>query len=575
MHFKNMRPLLWMGILILAVSLACGIFSGSSTDEPPPTEKSEAVTVEETQIPAETQEPEPVKESKAVSNLQDVSKAIVQIEAQGTFVDPEVGLVTNGAGKGSGFIIDESGLAVTNNHVVTGAALLKVWLRGESEPRNARVVAVSECSDLAVIKVDGEDFDYLEWHDGPIDVGMDMYVAGFPLGDPEFTLNKGIVSKANAGGETSWASVDSVIEYDATSNPGNSGGPVVTPDGRVIAVHYAGNASTRQAFGISRDVATGIIEQLETGENLDSIGVNGQAVGNEDGSLTGIWVASVQSGSLADQAGIQPGDIITMMENLVLATDGTMSQYCDILRSHTAEDTLSLEVLRWANGEVLEGQLNGRELAVVYAEEGEGGESGGASIGSTVIDVNASQPGDLYLGTDFEDPEGWYTFAVPDSENYEASYYDSVVYLQVDDTDSTVYMLYDYDLPPDIQVDAGVETVSGPNRNNISLICRATVDGWYEFSMNSGGYWFIWKYEDGQYYELARGASNDINLQKAKNELTASCIGTKLTFYVNDSEMGSVSDNRFKGTGQAGVSVSTFDIPGAGVEFDWFAATIP
>jgi hypothetical protein len=192
-----------------------------------------------------------------------------------------------------------------------------------------------------------------------------------------------------------------------------------------------------------------------------------------------------------------------------------------------------------------------------------------------VIDVNASQPGDLYLGTDFEDPEGWYTFAVPDSENYEASYYDSVVYLQVYDTDSTVYMLYDYDLPPDIQVDAGVETVSGPNRNNISLICRATVDGWYEFSMNSGGYWFIWKYEDGQYYELARGASNDINLQKAKNELTASCIGTKLTFYVNDSEMGSVSDNRFKGTGQAGVSVSTFDIPGAGVEFDWFAATIP
>jgi hypothetical protein len=404
---------------------------------------------------------------------------------------------------------------------------------------------------------------------------MDMYVAGFPLGDPEFTLNKGIVSKAKAGGETSWASVDSVIEYDATSNPGNSGGPVVTPDGRVIAVHYAGNASTRQAFGISRDVANEVIQKLITGENIDSIGVNGQAVGNEDGSLTGIWVASVQSGSLADKAGVQPGDIITMMENLVLATDGTMSQYCDILRSHTAEDTLSLQVLRWSSGEVLEGQLNGRELAVTYVEEGEGGESGGAAMGSTVVDTNATEPGDLYLATDFEDPEGWYTFAVPDSDNYEASYYDSVVYLQVDDTDSTAYMLYDLDLPPDMQLDAGVETVSGPNRNNISLICRATVDGWYEFSMNSGGYWFIWKYEDSQYYELARGASNAINLQKRKNELAATCIGTKLTFYVNDTEMGSVSDNRFKGTGQVGVSVSTFDIPGAGVEFDWFAASIP
>jgi len=54
-----------------------------------------------------------------------------------------------------------------------------------------------------------------------------------------------------------------------------------------------------------------------------------------------------------------------MMENLVLATDGTMADYCDILRSHKPGDTLGLTVLRWSTGEVLDGQLNGRELAVV------------------------------------------------------------------------------------------------------------------------------------------------------------------------------------------------------------------
>jgi len=573
MDIKKFSPLLFLTALILVISLACNFMSSTPTDAPDVPAATEEIV--ETEEPVETEEELPEPTVGAVDNLQDVKNAVVQIEAQGTFIDPEVGLVANSAGKGSGFIIDPSGLAVTNNHVVTGAALLKVWVGGEAEPRNAKVVAVSECSDLAVIKIDGEDYDYLEWHSGPIDVGMDIYVAGFPLGDPEFTLNKGIVSKAQAGGERSWSSVDSVIEYDATSNPGNSGGPVVTPDGRLVAVHFSSFSNARQAFGISRDVARDVIQVLEGGENLNSIGINGQAVGSEDGSITGIWVASVESGSRADQTGVQPGDILTTMENLVLATDGSMSQYCDVLRSHSPEETLSLQVLRWNTGEVLEGQINGRELEVVYSDGGDTTETDDTGTGSAYVDLDASEPGDPYLGTEFDDTEGWYTFSVPDDVSFIAEEDTSLVYIQVDDTHSTVYMVHDLELPVDVQIDAAVETVAGPNRNNISLVCRATADGWYEFSMNSGGYWYIWKYDDGEYTELTRGASNAINLQKDSNELTATCIGKELTFYVNSTEMGSVFDNRFKGGGQVGVSVSTFDIPGAGVEFDWLVASVP
>jgi serine protease Do len=202
-------------------------------------------------------------------------------------------------------VIDPSGLAVTNNHVVTGAALLKVWVGGESDPRNARVLGVSECADLAVIDIDGDGYPYLRWYDGDIQVGMDMYVAGYPLGDPEFTLTRGIVSKDEAGGETSWASVESTLEYDATTNPGNSGGPVITPDAAVIGVHFAGNSQTRQAFGIAAQYARGVIDELQFGRDVDSIGVNGQAVVSDDGSLTGIWVSSVKSGSPADRAGLR------------------------------------------------------------------------------------------------------------------------------------------------------------------------------------------------------------------------------------------------------------------------------
>ena len=72
--------------------------------------------------PAAAATPEPVAASLAVNSLQEVKSATVQIVAQGTFVDPEVGMQYNVAGSGSGFIIDENGLAVTNNHVVTGKA---------------------------------------------------------------------------------------------------------------------------------------------------------------------------------------------------------------------------------------------------------------------------------------------------------------------------------------------------------------------------------------------------------------------------------------------------------------------
>jgi serine protease Do len=302
----------------------------------------------------------------AVANLADVRGAVIQIEAVGSFVDPAEGLQLNAAGRGSGFIIDPSGIAVTNNHVVTGGGLYKVYLDGEDEPRNAKVLGVSECADLAVIDIQGDGFPYLDWYEGRIRVGLDVYAVGFPLGDPEYTMTRGIVAKERAAGDSSWASVDQVLQHDADINPGNSGGPLVDADGRVVGVNYAGDTETNQYFAISRDEALTVIDQLRTGINVDSIGINGEAINNGEG-LSGLWVASVKSGSPADRTGIKGGDIILSMEGLVLAEDGTMATYCDILRSHSAEDVLAVEVLRFDTEEVLEGQINGRELTTSFS----------------------------------------------------------------------------------------------------------------------------------------------------------------------------------------------------------------
>ncbi|MBE0409392.1 MAG: serine protease [Anaerolineales bacterium] len=345
MNANSFKPFIWLGVLILVVSMACSLFSGGTPEE-------------DNGLQAD---------SRAVSKLEDVRNAVIQIEAQGTFVNPDFTVSYNVVGTGSGFIIDPSGIAVTNNHVVTGAALLRVWVGGDrNQTYNARVLGVSECSDLAVIAIDGEDFAYLEWYGDPINVGLEVYAAGFPLGEPQFTLAKGIVSKERAGGETSWASVSHVIEHDATINPGNSGGPLVTASGKVVGVNYRGR-ETNQYYAIGRDIGSRVVEQLREGKDLDSFGVNGEAFAVE--GFSGIWVYSVKSGSPADEAGIKGGDIITTLEDLVVGTDGSMVDYCDILRSHSSSDILNVEVIRYASGEILQGQINGRPLEAVFSFE--------------------------------------------------------------------------------------------------------------------------------------------------------------------------------------------------------------
>ena len=84
------------------------------------------------------------------------------------------------------------------------------------------------------------------------------------------------------------------------------------------------------------DLLRSVLDQLRNGQDVSSIGINGEAVVDPAQELSGIWVASVASGSPASTAGIEAGDIITRLESLVLATDGTMADYCDVLRSHLA-----------------------------------------------------------------------------------------------------------------------------------------------------------------------------------------------------------------------------------------------
>lgn len=318
-----------------------------------------------------------------------IKEATVRIYAEGTFVEPGTLEPVEGGWYGSGFIVDPSGLIVTNYHVAGGAESMVVWIGDDNDDGDeieADIVGYSECLDLAVIQLeDGEDYPYMAWHKGEITEGLDVYSAGFPGGDPNFTLTKGIVSKSDFEREFSWSSLEHVIEHDARIRGGNSGGPLIDEQGRIVGVNYAGDDGTDDYnWAIHRDEVLDVLADLEDGDSVLSLGLSGSALYPEEGIESGVWVQSVQSDGPAEQIGIQAGDIVLTMDGDELALDGTMEEYCGIIDNEGTDAEIDVEVYRPSEDAYYAGQFNGDELDFVS-----GGNGGSVIEGFTLVTDDA------------------------------------------------------------------------------------------------------------------------------------------------------------------------------------------
>ena len=221
-----------------------------------------------------------VASASAIASLADAELGTVRIVAEGEFVLPDVAVDVDVAGEGSAFIIDSTGLAVTNNHVVAGAATLEVFVPGDTEPKNARVVGRSECDDLALIDIAGDGYSFFEWSAAEVAPGDAVHSGGYAAGDTAFVLNDGTVTSI-AALATTWSATDEVINHDADTQPGQSGGPLLDDDGLVVGVNYAANVTNDDRFAVAATSAEGIVASLESGD-VDSVGVNGLAVPESD-----------------------------------------------------------------------------------------------------------------------------------------------------------------------------------------------------------------------------------------------------------------------------------------------------
>jgi hypothetical protein len=272
----------------------------------------------------------------------------------------------------------------------------------------------------------------------------------------------------------------------------------------------------------------------------------------------------VASGSSAEKAGISGGDILTTLEGFPIGSDGTMSDYCDIIRTHTSQDTLGVEVLRYASNEYLEGQINGTPLEVVDSFASE-------------PDVPASGDAPAYYLEEFEPGsttvDNWYWFLTNGDENqFDIYTQDGKLVFDINGSYIWSYFAYDPWFYQDVRVDARAEN-RGMNNNNVSLICRGTEDGWYEFNIANNGLWWIYAFDDvnaHDYVELANGGSNAINMGKGVNDYTIMCYGQTLSLYINGVKIHSLQENRYVfREGQVGVGVSSFDVLPILVEFDY------
>lgn len=182
--------------------------------------------------------------------------------------------------------------------------------------------------------------------------------------------------------------------------------------------------------------------------------------------------------------------------------------------------------------------------------------------------------------TEFDDADDWDTFVHSGNENFEASTRQGYYYIQIDGRYLRVFsileQLYMQRGEANVRIEIATESIAGPNRNNISLVCRYTDAGWYEFNMGSDGVWSIQIYDRGadSYDTLYNGGSNYINLKLLSNEFAAECIDDELSLYINGQFIFSVNDSQYR-EGQVGFVVSTFDIAGVGVEIDWLEISVP
>lgn len=237
-------------------------------------------------------------------------------------------------GQGSGFIISSDGLILTNDHVVGEADKVTVQF-ADGREFQAKIIGTDPQSDVAVIKIDGENLPVLPLAQSEtLEVGEWVMAIGSPFGLTH-TITVGVVS-ATGRNRLGIVDFEDFIQTDAAINPGNSGGPLVNMQGEVVGINTAifsrSGGYMGIGFAIPISMAEAIKEQLVTKGKVvrGYLGVRIQELTKELAqsfgleTAQGVLVAEVSQGSPAAEAGLQSGDIIVSVNGESMSDVGQL-----------------------------------------------------------------------------------------------------------------------------------------------------------------------------------------------------------------------------------------------------------
>lgn len=291
-----------------------------------------------------------------------VKDGVVSIAVAEVGLNSDTGEIEESVNIGTGFIIDSSGLIMTNQHVVSDEEADYVVVTSEGSEYDVEEVSRDDINDVAILKVSSIDLQPLTLGDSSdLVVGQYVVAIGTPLGNFPGSVTTGIISglgrsvTASSGGF--WGSsriYENVLQTDAAINPGNSGGPLLDSDGNVIGINFATTSGADNiSFAIPiNNVKDRIAEYHEYGKFIKPyLGVEYQLISTTealfyDDVMPGALVTSVLKDSPAAAAGIKRADIIIKIND-----ENVSSSFSSMIQKYEVGEKIDLTI--WRSGKKL------------------------------------------------------------------------------------------------------------------------------------------------------------------------------------------------------------------------------
>ncbi len=311
--------------------------------------------------------------------------------------------------QGSGFIISPDGYILTNNHMVEGASKIEIELTN-GQTFVAQVTGTDPDSDVAVIKIDGKNLPYLEFADSDtLEVGEWVLAIGNPLGLAH-TVTAGIVS---ATGRTGFDlnQLENYIQTDAAINFGNSGGPLINLDGKVVGINTAIAGSTGNIgigfavpinmakYAYNQIIESGTVERGLLGiSRIQTLTPDNAPIYGLDENIKGVIFANIIKNSAADKAGLTHQDVILEIDGKPVESALDLQTRISMIKPGTK---VVLTIWRNEKREKLEVEL-GKRSAAAKLQADEQIENVANILGFKVEDINETNA--QYYG--YEGQEG-------------------------------------------------------------------------------------------------------------------------------------------------------------------------